>query len=321
VKINRKGTPKELFALLLAFFWLIFISVIHSFFSSPRHTRQKLRVGFLPITCHLLLPIALARDISLKKVVEPIKYLSWPDMIESIKGQELDAALILAPIALSLIAQGVPVEIALLGHREGTGLVVSTSSNIKYPADFIGKTVAIPIRFSTQNLSFLKFLKENNIDSNNVNIVELPPPDMPFALAAHSIDAYIVGEPYATQAEVIKKGKIYLRSKDIWPNFISSILIISKKALENKKYLVDKFIRSLYKQASWVESHRKKAANITASFFGIDEELIKKVLLNKEVHYKKLLPKKEEFDYIDELMVNFGLISKQVSYSFYNGWK
>ena len=320
MEISKKVITKEILALILAFFWLVVISFAH-YFLSNRSYSERVKVGYLPITCHLLLPVTLAKKKFLQDVIEPIKYSSWPDMIESIKGGELDAALILAPIALSLMAQGVPVEIALLGHREGTGLVISKHSGIRSPNDFIGKTVAIPIRFSTQNLSLLSFLKKNNIDFKSVNIVELPPPDMPSALASDSIDAYIVGEPYATQAEMIKKGKIFLRSRDIWPGFISSILIVTKRALNNKKELVDKFIRALFEQAPWVEQHREEAAIITARFFKIDEELIKRVLLNKEVYYKNLLPKRSEFDHINQLMVNLSLISKKAPCYIYEGWK
>ncbi len=241
-------------------------------------------------------------------------------MIESLKGGELDAALILAPIALSLQKEGVPVKIALLGHREGTGLVVSLKSHIKRAGDFIGKTVAIPIRFSTQNLTLLKYLKENGVSPDSLNIVELPPPDMPSAMASGSIDAYIVGEPYATQGEFTKKGRIFLRSRDLWPNFISSILVVRDDAINKKRELINSLIKGLYLQARWVEKNRTSAAIITANFFGLPEGLIRAVLEKKEVFYRDLIPQKDEFIQIGKMMKRYGLIKEVPPCRLYLEW-
>ncbi len=317
-----KRPRSEILALFLAFFWLVSITLLHCYISCPKSAskRELLHVGFLPITCHLLLPVTLERDGYLKGRIDPVKYSSWPDMIESLKGGELDAALILAPIALTLQEEGVPVKIALLGHREGTGLVVSLKSQIGRAGDFVGKTVAIPIRFSTQNLTLLKYLRENGISPGSLNIVELPPPDMPSALASGSIDAYIVGEPYATQGEFTGKGRIFLRSRDLWPNFISSILVVREDALHEKRVLMDRFIRGLYSQASWVENNRTDAAIITARFFGLPERLIRSVLEKKEVFYRDLIPKKDEFLRIGSMMQRFGLTDRVPPCKLYLEW-
>ena len=317
---NRPGS--ETVALFLALFWLISITLLHFYFSYPKGAQKQelLRVGFLPITCHLLLPVAIKRDDYLKSSIDPVKYSSWPDMIESLKGGELDAALILAPIALSLQEEGVPIRIALLGHREGTGLVVSLKSHIKGPGDFMGKTVAIPIRFSTQNLTLLRYLKQNGIGPDSLNLVELPPPDMPSALASGSIDAYIVGEPYATQGEFTKKGRIFLRSRDLWPNFISSILVLRQDAIDKKGQLVNRFIKGLYSQARWVEENRTDAAIIAAKFFGLPEGLIRAVLEKKEVFYRDLIPKKEELIQIARMMKGYGLTNRVPPCRLYLEW-
>ena len=313
----------ELLALFAALIWLVIITGLHFYITSEQSLKRKFRIGYLPITCHLLLPIAMERDRWFRGQVDAIKFSSWPDMIESIKGGELDAAFILAPIALSLMKQGVPVRISLLGHRNGTGLVVSERLGIQTGPDLRGKTIAIPIRFSTQNLALQEFLSKNAVSSSEVNLVELPPPDMPSALASGAIDAYIVGEPYASQAEMAGTGLIMHRVQDLWPGFISSVLIVQDRALTGEKALVDRIISTLYSQGTWIESHRTKAARIGADFFGLPEALLLHVLRNRaeRVNYRRLLPDREEFMAIGRLMVKYGLQDQVPPCRIYLKWR
>ena len=303
-----------------AIFWLVVISLLRFTLPGASHHETRLKVGFLPITCHLLLPVAMERDEFFRKHVLPVKYTSWPDMIESVKGGELDAALILAPIAISMMDQGVPVKIALLGHRNGTGLVVSSKRPINQVKEFEGKTVAIPIRYSTQNIALLSLLEKEHVDMERVTRVELPPPDMPSALASGAIDAYIVGEPYATQARLMGVGTIFQKISSIWPGFISSILIVRKDALKKNPTQMDSFIKGLYLQGQWIEKNRRLAADMGARFFGLSKRLIETVLMEKEVSYRNILPKKEEFQAIGKKMVRYGLLTKVPDIEVYLKW-
>ncbi|NPA94506.1 MAG: ABC transporter substrate-binding protein [Thermodesulfobacteria bacterium] len=318
---EMQKTRPEKRALLLAIVWLVVISLARFQLTSGGQTSEHLKIGYLPITCHLLLPIAMERDEFFKRHVEPIKFTSWPDMIEAVKGGRLDCALILAPIAISLAAQRVPIEVALLGHRNGTGLVVARGGPIHGPRDFEGKTVAIPIRFSTQNLALLSFLEDSGVDIQKVTRVELPPPDMPSALASGAIDAYIVGEPYATQSVLAGTGVILRDIREIWPNFISSILIVRKDALDGKRAKLDTLIRGLYNQGKWIDNHRAEAARIGARFFGLSPKLIGAVLLGGKVSYEDILPREEEFSQIASRMKRHHLLEHVPRLEIYRGWK
>ncbi len=305
----------------MALVWLVLISVLHFSLQQPQDRRPKLKVGYLPITCHLLLSVAMERQAFFQQSIIPVKFTSWPDMIESLKGGELDAAFILAPIAISLMYQDVPVEIALLGHRNGTGLVVSKSESIKKVEDLANKTLAIPIRFSMQNLALLSLLDAAHVDIETVTRVELPPPDMPSALASHAIDGYIVGEPYATQAELIGAGTVLKDASSIWPNFISSVVIVRKDTLKDHRSMVDRFLKGLFAQGKWIEANRIEAAQIGARFFGLDSRLIRQVLLKKKVKYINIFPKAEEFEQIGKKMVKYRLIDHLPSIGIYAKWQ
>lgn len=327
-KIHLSGPEK---AALWAVTWLAVISVLHFWLNgqpcpdAPEgdRGRQKTKVAFLPITCHLLLPVALERDSSFSSRVEAVKFSSWPDMIEAFKGGELDAAMILAPIAISMRAQGVPLRIALYGHRNGTALVMADS--ISGPEGLIGKSVAIPIRFSTQNLALLELLERRGINPESMDIVELPPPDMPSALAAGAIAAYIVGEPYAAQAELSGVGYRYCEADAIFEEFISSLLIVSERFLEQEPEKARWLIRTLYAQGAWIEGHRKEAAKIGARAYGLSERLLIHVLTSssERVRYRNLIPKSEEIRALEEAMERRRLLSDKApdpERIIYTGW-
>lgn len=300
---STKG--KRVFVAALA--WLFLITALH-LYNARDNDPGRLKIGFLPITCHLLLPVAMKRAPGLD--VRAMKFSSWPDMIEALKGGDLDGAFILAPIAMAMIRQGVPIKICLLGHRDGTALVVKKGQGMKEAADLAGRTVAIPIRYSDQNIALLRILDEAHVDINSVDIVEMPPPDMPSALSSGAIDAYIVGEPYAAWSEINKSGKVLYQMKDFWPGFISSVLVMREDVMKRKGKEVNRFIRTVQEQGKWVEAHRKEAAAMGAAFFGLSEPLIEYVLTEPEdrVSYTRLLPEAREFNEIGGFMIKYGLI-------------
>lgn len=297
--------------LLIASSWLVLISLLHHCNNMESYSFDKFKIGFLPITCHLLLPVAMHRETA-DINIEPIKFSSWPDMIEALKGGEIDGAFILAPIAMAMIEQGVPLKIVLLGHRDGTGLVVRANEKIKNAAGLAGKTVAIPIRYSNQNIALLRLLDKYGVNRNKTNIVELPPPDMPSALSAGAIDAYIVGEPYAAWAELAGTGKVLYHMKDFWPGFISSVLVMREDIINEKRKSVNTMIKLIYHQGEWIEKNRIKAAIIGADFFGLSEELLTYVLSDpiNRVNYKRLIPEKKDLDEIADFMIKYKLLTE-----------
>ncbi len=302
-------------AICFALVWLVFITVLHHWkeplFSSSKGVGASLRVGFLPITCHLICPVTEARLKGRDMEFRTVKFSTWPDMIDAVRGGEIDVAFILAPIAIALREQGVPVKIVLLGHRDGTALVVSRNSGITRMSQLQGRRVGIPIRFSTQNLELLKLTAKAGVDARSMEILEIPPPDMPAALDSGGIDAYIVGEPYAAQAELAGTGRILAQMRDVAPGFISSVIIVREPVMEKVPRQVRMLIREFAVSAGWIEKHRHQAAKTGAEAYGLPERLLDYVLTSSDdrVSYKNLVPTPEEIGSIASDMVNYGLLS------------
>ncbi len=300
-------------AVLLAITWLVLITVVHTFRASPVNPESRdtmLRVGFLPITCHLICPVTAARLKGSDQEFRTIKFSSWPDMIDAVRGGEIDIAFILAPIAIALREQGVRIKIVLLGHRDGTALVVSNRSGIRTISQLEGRRVGIPIRFSTQNLELLKLCTQAGVDINTMDILEIPPPDMPSALDSGGIDAYIVGEPYAAQAELSGTGRVLAQMKDVAPGFISSVVIVREAAMRKSRKRIRRLIREFFASARWIEAHRHLAAKTGAAAYGLPEGLIDYVLTSPKdrVSYRNLVPDPAEISAIANEMIHWGLL-------------
>ena len=128
---------------------------------------------------------------------------------------------------------GFPVKMSW-AHLNGSGLVVGKHLNVDSFAGLGGKQVAVPYWYSMHNIVLQMALKNVNLvpvikklgeplAPNEVNLQVMPPPDMPPALAAKKIDAFIVAEPFNAAGELLAGGKM-LRSQGIFGGIILVVL-------------------------------------------------------------------------------------------------
>src|SRR5260370_38572121 len=107
-------------------------------------------------------------------MIEPVRFNGWPELKETFLAGDLEATFILAPMAIALREQGVPIKIVYLGHRDGTAMMVRKDSLIYRIEDLRGKTVAVPNRFSNQRLLLFKAFKERGLRIQDMNLIEMP---------------------------------------------------------------------------------------------------------------------------------------------------
>ncbi len=251
------------------------------------------------------------------------KFTDWPTVKEALIAREIGAAFILAPMAMQLKADGVPIKIVYLGHRDGTAIVVGSDSHIRDFADLRGKTIAIPSRYANQNLLMHKMMRQWNMPADSIELREVPPPEHPSALRSGSIDGYIVGEPFAAQSEVDGYGRVLYHTKDIWPDFISCVLVVHEGLIAEDREIVQELVDGIAKSGKWLDAdmaHRMDAAEIAAEhFYFQDPELLKFVLSKPvdRVKYTHLAPLKADFDEIMELAVDIGILDGPIAFEEY----
>jgi NitT/TauT family transport system substrate-binding protein len=275
--------------------------------------RETLAVGFLPVTCHLTCPVTdYATRTSARTRFESQRFTDFPTVVETLKAGRIDATFMIAPLAMKLREQGVPVKITYLGHRDGSTVMVRKDLPAKNLKDLEGRTFALPSKYSNQNLVIRKLMKDEGVDPSKIRFVELPPPDMPGALATKAIDAYFVGEPHAARAELDGSGRVLYHAKDIWPRFISCVLVVTEKLIDTRPAVVRDLVRGIAESGEWAETHREEAAKVVSPFFRQDEKLVRYVLTQPpdRVSYRMLTPGDEEMQKIADMGLEAGILER-----------
>lgn len=255
------------------------------------------------------------------------KFSDFPSIKEALIARKIDATFMLAPLAMKLVSDGVPVKICYLGHRDGSAMVVAADSPIREFKDLAGKTVAIPSRFSNQHLLMQRMIKKLGMAPDSIVMREVPPPEHPSALASKAVDAFIVGEPHPSKAELEGYGRVLYLMKDLWPGFISCVLVVREELILDRRALVQELVDGIAASGEWLDEdresgaqHRKDAAFVVASmFYSQKPELLEHVLTKPidRVSYTGLVPPKEVFDEIMELAVETKLLPRRLQFAEY----
>jgi NitT/TauT family transport system substrate-binding protein len=220
----------------------------------------------------------------------------------------------IAPLAMKLREQNLPVKILYLGHRDGSTLIVRRDIAAKSLRDLRGKTFAVPSKYSNQYLVVRKLMDDQGVGPDEIRFIEMQPPDMPGALAAHAIDAYFVGEPFPARAQLDGSGRVLYFAKDIWPHFISCVLVASEKLIRERPAVVADLVRGIAQSGAWAENHRVEAAKIAAPYFWQEESLLRFVLTQPpdRVSYRMLSPSDEELGKIRDMALKAGILTRRI---------
>jgi len=229
----------------------------------------------------------------------------------------------LAPLAMKLRQEGVPIKIVYLGHRDGTALMVHKQSDIYSVKDLKGKTVAVPNRYSNQYLIIFKALSDLGMSIKDVKIVEMPPPDMPAALYSRAVDAITSGEPFMGQTELEGYGRVLYQAKEIWPNFISCVLVVREDMIKTHPAEVQRLVAGIARSGKWLEGgmdHRMMAAeNVSKYYYNQKPELLRFVLSHPpdRVTYSNLMLARKDFEEIERLAKLAGILNSSIKFEDY----
>jgi NitT/TauT family transport system substrate-binding protein len=215
---------------------------------------------------------------------------------------------------MKLREQGLKVKIAYLGHRDGSTVMVRQDLPAKTLKDLEGRTFGLPSKYSNQNLVIRKVMKDEGVDTSKIRFVEMPPPDMPGALASKALDAYFIGEPHAARAELDGTGRVLYHAKDIWPRFISCVLVVTEKLIDERPAVVRDLVRGIAQSGEWAEQNRLDAAKLVSPYFRQDEKLVRYVLTQPpdRVSYRSLTPLDSELQQIADAGLDAGILERRL---------
>ena len=213
----------------------------------------------------------------------------------------------LAPLGLMLRANGAKIKTVLSAHKNGSALVAR--SDVVSLKQLAGKKIAVPSKFSMHYFLLDTILKRENMSAD---ITEMAPPEMPFALLSHQIDAYIVAEPFGQMAVNFKgRAKNLLFSKDIKPNHICCTLNFQEEIL-SKPYF-NELLDAFRKAASFITKDHEKSALLGNEILSQNANLLKLVLDKEIVSYNDLSLRVEELEELKEFLISKNLGNQKLA--------
>jgi NitT/TauT family transport system substrate-binding protein len=302
-------------------------------FGCAEKKANSLIVGGLPVTCNLTLPVACVGRAAMngkapagapKFEYEYNKYNGWPEIKESLMAGRIQAGYMLAPLVMDLADKGIPVKIVSLGHRSGAVIMVRTDSPYQHFRQLTGKRVAIPSRFAVDFLFLRRMLAMEDMRVEDLEIVEMPPPDMPAALYANAVDAYCTGEPFGAAAQSAGYARPLRMTRDEWPRYICCVLTVREELIAENPAMVQDLVNHVLGAGVWLDqqqANREKAVQIAAgpTFFNQDPKIIRFVMENPtdRVTYGDLRMIRTEFEELMQLSMAAGTIKHPIAYEKY----
>lgn len=259
------------------------------FAAVPANAQKKITFGHQQIFD--LAPILLAQDKGffakhgIEVVLKPIPLNSQNPA--ALEAGEVDIAMPTASVLLQAVNGGLDL-VAVSGYSETVktdsnfGIVVRPESNIKTPADFIGKKVGVPGLNAFLHVMFREWLTMKGVDWKKVEFVETQFPQMEGILKAGSVDAVVAIQPFMSRIVGTKTGELMSHFIRDMPAGMSITVFASKKAWADKNKDAIKAYRAGFDEGSaYAHANPDEARAIVAKFLKLPPPAVAAVNIPK----------------------------------------
>jgi len=263
------------------------------------HDTQIIRVGCLPISDHLLPMIAHQRHDQTAFHMSLRKFLSWSELTKALINESLDAAMMMAPLAMVLHNRGVPLKWALDGHHEGSAFTVrkSIAGNLArcprqgWSRDLAGATLGLPHALSTHGMLLRSVLGLGQTGGPGpFRPVYMSPSSMSRPLGQRQLDGFFCAEPWGLMAEASGTGTVLLRSRDLAPEHVCCVLAVRSGFARSHPDLLADYLNLLHSAADYVHARPQESAEIQSRYTGVKRDAAAFVLTRGFISFHDLGP-------------------------------
>lgn len=191
-------------------------------------------------------------------------YVTGLALANALVRGDVDAAYICLGPALIAYARGADIVIVCGTHFYGYELV--GRSSIVSPKDLEGKKIGVCRPGSPTDILLHLMAEEYHLN----------------LLITGQLDAILVPEHWAMIATLAGDFHIVLRSQDVWPGMVGSVLVVKRELLEKNPEMVKKLVEITEKGTIYINKHGGRAAEILSeelnkmSAIGVNPELLRK---------------------------------------------
>ncbi len=243
--------------------------------SEPAKPRRSIKIGYLNVMDDA--QAMLAKDSGLYEKhgldVELVLFSSGTDLIKQIIGGQLQAGVLGFTNAVTWVAQGADLKVvggAQMGYHS---ILVRAGSDIKKVEDLKGKKLASQGKGSTADivLNGATFAQAGLV-RQDVNMVYVDPAIAIQSLAAGTVDAAFVFEPYEQIAKSTSSVSTIYEIGKVWP-FPCMVVITSGKELESDRDAINSVLNAQKEAMEMMQKNPADAAKLLVKRFVAEEEL------------------------------------------------
>lgn len=239
------------------------------------------------------------------------EFQSGPLVNEAVAAGEADMGFMADLPAILAKSTGQPIEIVsnVAYGEKGLAVLVKSDSSIKSVAELKGKKVAYATGSYAQHLLAL-LLNQEGLSLDDVESINLGAGDQPAALANGEVDAIVIWEQYISKltsdgtAKVLADGTGIKRG-----NMVTYFLTDYAKANPD---VVEAYIKALNRADELLASDPDEAAKLTAEDFGVDTELMRKIIDNFSYSTELTTEDIEEITKVKDFSLEAGIIAADV---------
>ncbi|WP_299523941.1 ABC transporter substrate-binding protein [uncultured Methanobrevibacter sp.] len=236
-------------------------------------------IGYLPSDHDAALFVADAQDMYQKEGINTklVQFNNGGDLMTAMASGDVDVGYVGITPVLSSIEKGVPVKVISGVQTEGSGIIVGNDSGINSAQDLAGKSIATPGDASIQAMLLKYYLKQNNVDINDVKVSAMKVPSMNDALKSGKIDGMLTYEPFVTTA--VENGNTELvDSSEILPGHPCCVIAASDDFLKEHPDEAKKLVDINGNATKYIDEHPDDAVS----------QLPKDIVSNPDIEKKSL---------------------------------
>ncbi|MEI8331681.1 MAG: ABC transporter substrate-binding protein [Methanomicrobiales archaeon] len=244
---------------------------------------KELRIGYQSSTHQIAEITAMnkgwwAQDLAplgVQNVSDKVFPTGAPEMAAMLAG-DIDVAYVGAAPVLSAVATGLDANIVASVNTQGSNLVIRNDLDYKNPQSLKGLTIATFPPGTIQDTVLRNWLQQNNLTPDKDVILKgMNPGDAVTAIIAGKVDGVFLPTPSPSVVVNQGKGKIVVRSGEMYPNHTCCVLVVSGKLIREHPEIVRQIIKTNDKAVAFNLANSDEAAAIFADKTGAKLEDVK----------------------------------------------
>jgi NitT/TauT family transport system substrate-binding protein len=232
----------------------------------------ELRLGYFPNITHAPALIGVANGFYQQELgstkLTTQTFNAGPEEVSALLGGSLDAGFLGSGPAINAFAKSNGAAVRLIAGSTSGGAQLVVAPGITSPDQLKGKIIATPQAGNTQDISFKKWLKANNLQNGTgpdaVTVQNIDNPRTLDLFKSGQVAGGWLPEPWSSRL-VDAGAKVLVDEKSLWPDgqFPTTVLVVRTDFLNEHPQTVEALLRGEQKSVDFASSQQAQAKTVT----------------------------------------------------------